>query len=311
MKLALVFSGQGSQFPNMGLDFLNHHDLSSFEKIANQILRYDIRSVLENQNDVQKQTLYAQPAILFHSIIAYETFKKMGIKPDGLLGFSLGEFAAYYASNIFSFEDVMKMITYRANVMHACTLKHKGKMAAVLYADRNLILDTCKEVSVNGYVGIANYNSKTQYVISGYEDQVNEVVMRLKSKGVRRIIELHVSGAFHSPLMKEAGEKMFKFLDDLKTNPPSYPIYLNRTSLPLEYAHLKLEIKKQIESPVLFEQSIIQMIRDGFTHFLEIGPGRVLTGLIKKIDEDVEVFNLETDQDLKLLEGWIPHEFKR
>lgn len=311
MKLGLVFSGQGSQYKGMGIDLLTL-DQHIYQQHVSNILGYDILKILKSENDELNQTLFTQPAILFHSILGYHLFKKLDVMPDGVLGFSLGEYSALYASGIFTFEDIFDIIKKRAFLMEEASLKYEGKMAAVLNADMDILKAAIHQAKVKGIIDIANYNSKTQQVISGEKIAVDEAISILKDKGVRRVIELSVSGGFHTALMSEAGEKLYQYIKDFKINPPLIPIYLNSTSYPLIFENLFLEMKNQIQSSVYFEQSILHMVDDGFTHFIEIGPGKVLSGLIKKINPDLEVINLENYNDLILVEGWLyEHGFKK
>jgi [acyl-carrier-protein] S-malonyltransferase len=313
MKLGLVFSGQGSQYQGMAIDLIESNpEFYGLINQANEILGYDILKILRGENQELSQTLYVQPAILMHSILAFSAFKKLNVRPSGVLGFSLGEYSALYASDVFCLIDIIGLIKKRAELMQEATIKYPGKMAAILNADLNIIKEAIHLASKNGVVDIANYNSPVQHVISGESACVDFVIQYLKEQGVKRVIELSVSGAFHSKLMRESGDLLYQYLKKLEVKPPTYPIYLNSTAKPLVFEELFNEMKKQIQSSVYFEQSIINMKNDGFTHFIEIGPGKVLTGLIKKIDPLLEVFNLEKQSDLNILEGWlISHGFKQ
>jgi len=304
-KLAVVFAGQGSQYTGMGLDFCDINP-KSYQKLnqASNILGYNVRSMLTSENGEMNQTLYTQPLMMLATIFAYDELLKYVSTVDGVLGFSLGEYSALYAASIFSFEDLVQIIAKRATFMHEQTQEYPGKMAAILGLDALTVEEICSKVT-SGIVVCANYNSPIQTVISGEAQAVEDAVVLCKEKGAKRAIVLNVSGAFHSPLMKEAGEKLFEALKSYQTSKPEKPLYLNSTSRPLIYNELKVEMKKQIFSPVLFTQSIEHMIEDGFTHFIEVGPGTVLSGLIRKISVNLEVTNLSSIQDLDNLKGWL------
>jgi len=305
-KLALVFAGQGSQYQKMGLDYIEANPkFLEKELTANKILGFDIREVLESDDGRINDTKYAQPLILFSSILAFETFKTLKIVPDAVLGFSLGEYSALYATNIFGFEDMMKIILKRSHLMQECALKKPGKMAAILGLSKDVVDDICKVASRDGIVISANYNSPIQIVISGENRAVIRAMELAKEMGAKRVVELNVSGAFHSPLMSEAAESLYEFIKMIPYQEPTYLIYMNTTALPLESNNLYHEMKRQIESPVYFEQSIKHMIENGITHFIEIGPGKVLSGLIKKIDINCEVINLDKYDDFINLKGWL------
>jgi [acyl-carrier-protein] S-malonyltransferase len=312
-KLALVFVGQGSQYPNMSLDFLEidkNHEKNL--KIASDILGYNVAEVLSANDERIHDTLYTQPLIMLASIINYHEFLKLDVKIDAVLGFSLGEYTAFYASNIFNYEDSIKLIEKRAQFMKNCAINNKGKMAAILGLSKEEVEEICKISSTDQIVVPANYNSANQIVISGNVDAVNKAMMLAKEKGAKRALELSVSGAFHSPLMKDAGNKLREYLNEISYKNPTIPIYMNSTANRLNHINLYNEMEAQIQSPVLFEQSIIQMIEDGITHFIEIGPGTVLSGLIKKIDINSQVNHLDKLSDLEQLKGWlVEHGFKK
>jgi [acyl-carrier-protein] S-malonyltransferase len=312
-KLALVFVGQGSQYHQMSLDFLelDHQHQENYD-IASKILNYNVIDVLKNSDDKINDTLYTQPLIMLASITNYHEFLKLGVKVDAVLGFSLGEYTALYASNIFSFEDSIKLISKRAQFMKDAASLNKGKMAAILGLSKLEVEDICKKASVNGIVVPANYNSSNQIVISGNDKAVEYAILLAKEKGAKRAIELNVSGAFHSPLMSEAGKNLRNYLNTIKYNNPVIPIYMNSTANRLDHKNLYNEMEAQIQSPVLFEQSIKKMIEDGITHFIEVGPGTVLSGLIKKIDINSQVNHLDKLSDLDQLKGWlVEHGFKK
>lgn len=304
-KLGIVFAGQGSQFIGMGLDFaaFNHQTNKMLDR-ATQLLDFDIEALLTSENGEMHQTIYTQPLMFLATVFAYEELKTLTHAIEGVCGFSLGEYSAYYAAHVFTYEDLLHIVKKRAVLMHQETLRHPGKMAAIIGLESHIVSETCQAIK-DGIVVAANYNSNVQTVISGEEQAVLQAIEQLKEKGAKRAMLLNVSGAFHSPLMKQAGLDLFDYISDIKTSTPIYPIYMNTTAQKLEVESLKEDMKKHVFSPVLFEQSIKKMADDGFTHFIEVGPGTVLSGLIKKINVNLEVTNLSKVEDLDRVKGWL------
>jgi len=305
-KLAIIFAGQGSQYTHMGLDFVEAYPfLLEKEKTASTILGFDVKEVLSSTDGKLNETIYTQPLTLLASIYAYEVLKEYHISVSAYAGFSLGEYSALYASGIFTFEQILRIIKVRSNLMHTCTLENPGKMAAILGLDSQRVEEICKHASSIGTVVLANYNSPTQSVISGDEKAVNDTIDLLKADGAKRAILLNVSGAFHSPLMKIAGDGLRSYLNSIQHGTIDTPIYMNSTAKQLLIENLYDDMEKQIQSSVYFKQTIEHMIEDGITHFIEVGPGKVLSGLIKKINMDVQVSNLDKIDDLDQLKGWL------
>ncbi len=295
-KLALLFSGQGSQYVGMGLDYK-----SKLFGDAHHILGYCPKDVLEDQHQLD-ETLYAQPLIVLKSLLGLEALKDY-VKYEGVLGFSLGEYSALYAAGVFSFEDLLKIVSIRANLMQEAALLHPGAMVAVIGLDEKGVEEVC--VALQHKVMIANYNAPDQYVISGDKENIETAMSLLKEKGARRTVKLNVSGAFHSPLMAPVSDKLRKELDGFIAHKPQLPLYMNQTALPLEFKDLYGLMAAQISHPVQFIKSIKQMKRDGFTHFLEIGPGRTLSSFVKKIDADLEVMHFDKYAELDDVKGWL------
>jgi len=305
-KLGLVFSGQGSQYTGMGLDFVEFNPLLKEKELqATQILGYDVKEVLSSSDGRLNETKYTQPLILLSTIFAYESFKSFSVEVEAVAGFSLGEYSAFYASGIFNFEQIIKLIDQRSAFMQQCAIQNPGKMAAILGLSPLEVEAICNDASSEGLVLCANYNSPLQTVISGEERAVLKAVELSKVRGAKRAIELNVSGAFHSPLMKDAGDQLYNYVKLISYHEPVFPVYLNTTAEPLDSKDLYKVMKNQIQTPVYFEQTIKNMKKKGITHFIEIGPGTVLAGLIKKIDINLEVTNLNKTTDLELLKGWL------
>lgn len=305
-KLALVFAGQGSQYPDMGLDFVEAYpSLIEKEKIASKILGFDVKEILLSRNGKINETEYTQGLVLLASIYAYEVFLTLDAEVSAVSGFSLGEYSALYAAKIFDFEQIMKIIAKRSALMQTCTLKYPGKMAAILGLSSLEVDAICEASKEKGIIVSANYNSPVQVVISGEEQAVNYACELAKERGAKRAVMLNVSGAFHSPLMKEAGDGLAQFIKEIPYRTPECPIYMNTTARPLIEDNLYQEMEKQIQLPVYFEQTIEQMVKDGITHIIEVGPGTVLSGLIKKINIEIEVAHLGKLSDLDILKGWL------
>lgn len=305
-KLAFVFAGQGSQYLGMGLDFV-HEDLKikKLSHCADDILGFHTEEMLNSE--LIHQTRYTQPLVLLSSIYSYEAVKTLGVTPDAVCGFSLGEYSALYASSIFTFKEIVELINMRALLMEESTKKHPGMMAAVIGLDVDQIQNLCQEVN---HLYPANFNSLVQTVLSGTEEAINQAEVIAKELGAKRFIKLNVSGAFHSPLMKDASASFEKLLQEYEPKEVSCDVYLNTTGEKLQLRDLKKEMAKQIIEPVQFVKAIQNMKKDGITHIVEIGPGTVLSGLIRKIDMDIEVTHIEKYTDLSALKGWLQaHEF--
>ncbi|MDV7140004.1 ACP S-malonyltransferase [Maribacter sp. TH_r10] len=290
---AYIFPGQGAQFVGMGLDLYEKYPLAQelFEN-ANEILGFPITDIMfEGAADDLKQTKVTQPAIFLHSVILS---KVMGdaFKPEMVAGHSLGEFSALVANGALNFEDGLKLVSQRALAMQkACELQ-PGTMAAVLRLDDEVVEKICGETA--GIVVAANYNCPGQLVISGEVDAINAACESLKAAGARRAMVLPVGGAFHSPLMKPAEEELAAAIEATKFSTPNCPIYQNVTTIAVSNAdEIKKNLISQLTSPVKWTQSVRNMVKDGATLFTEVGPGKVLQGLVKKIEPTAEAVSAE------------------
>ena len=291
---AYIFPGQGAQYSGMGLDLYNDSSLAKdqFEK-ANNILEFDITEIMFGGSPEDlKQTKVTQPAIFLHSVILAKTLGN-NFKPDMVAGHSLGEFSALVANNTLSFEDGLKLVTARAQAMQKACDNNPGTMAAVLALENSVVENICEEI--DGVVVAANYNCPGQLVISGEIKAIDLACEKLKEQGARRALVLPVGGAFHSPLMEEAKQELENAINNTTFNKPICPIYQNVTSLAAtDQMKIKENLIAQLTSPVKWTQSIEKMAADGATNFIELGPGKVLQGLVRKINGDIEASSLSS-----------------
>ncbi len=286
---AYIFPGQGSQFPGMGKDLFDKFEMAKeMFHASDEILGFDLSTILlkGSKEDLQ-QTRVTQPAIFLHSII---TAKVMGtdFQPDAVAGHSLGEFSALTAAGVIDFESGLKLVSQRAEAMQkACNIS-KGTMAAILGMEDKKVDEICQQIS--GVVVAANYNCPGQLVISGSIDAIESACEDLKAAGAKRALILPVGGAFHSPLMEPARAELENAIDSTSFSDPLCPIYQNSPAIAVEDP---IEIQKnliaQLTAPVRWSQSINSMIESGITNFIEVGPGKVLQGLVRKISSKVSV----------------------
>ncbi|MDA9067525.1 ACP S-malonyltransferase [Flavobacteriaceae bacterium] len=286
---AYVFPGQGAQFSGMGLDLYDQSDIAKelFDS-ANSILGFKITETMFNGSSEElKQTKVTQPAIFLHSVILAKILGD-NFKPEMVAGHSLGEFSALVSTGVISFEDGLKLVSKRATAMQkACDIQ-KSTMAAVLGLEDSIVEKVCD--SIDGVVVAANYNCPGQLVISGEINAINEACEKLKENGARRALVLPVGGAFHSPLMSPAKEELEKAIKNTIFHKPSCPIYQNVTaSAVMDENEIKNNLISQLTSPVRWTHTIQQMVEDGASEFIEVGPGKVLQGLVKKINRESEV----------------------
>ena len=285
---AYIFPGQGAQFTGMGLDLYQNSTRAKelFDK-ANQTLGFEITKIMfEGTADELKQTKVTQPAIFLHSAITAEVMGT-SFAPDMVAGHSLGEISALVANKTLVFKDGLLLVSKRAQAMQKACDSSNGTMAAVLGLENEIVEQTCK--SVKGVVVAANYNCPGQLVISGAVDAIQTACEQLKEKGARRALVLPVGGAFHSPLMAPAREQLSAAIENTQFHTPCCAIYQNVTATPiLNETEIKNNLISQLTSPVKWTQSVQQMIADGGAEFIEVGPGNVLQGLVRKINREME-----------------------
>ena len=285
---AYVFPGQGSQFSGMGKDLYDSSPLAKemFKK-ANEILGFDITKIMfEGTAEELKETKVTQPAIFLHSVILAATLGD-AFKPDMVAGHSLGEFSALVANKTLRFEDALLLVSKRALAMQKACEVEQSTMAAILGLEDNVVEEIC--ANINGVVVAANYNCPGQLVISGSIDAVNEACEKLKEAGAKRALLLPVGGAFHSPLMEPARAELATAIESTEFSEPICPVYQNVPATAVnDAATIKDNLLKQLTAPVKWTQTMQNMIADGATSFTEVGPGKVLQGLVKKVDRQME-----------------------
>lgn len=288
---AYVFPGQGAQFSGMGKDLYDNHAKAKemFTK-ANEILGFDISKIMfEGTADELKETKVTQPAIFLHSTILAAVTDNFN--PEMVAGHSLGEFSALVANGTLNFEDGLKLVYQRALAMQKACEMEKSTMAAVLGLDDAIVEGVCK--SINEVVVAANYNCPGQLVISGSILGIDKACEVLKEKGAKRALVLPVGGAFHSPLMEPARVELEAAIKATTFNKPTCPVYQNVDALPsTDIEEIKSKLISQLTAPVRWTQTVQNMVTDGATHFVECGPGKVLQGLVKKINRESEVMSV-------------------
>lgn len=300
-KIAFIFPGQGSQSVGMGKDlYENYEEAKAVFNKADEVLGRNISKIcFEGPEEDLKQTFNTQPAILTTSIAALEVLKsKLNLNPEFVAGHSLGEYGALYESGVLSLETVFKLIQKRADLM---ATSKGGSMAAVLGLDDKTVEECLKEANEVGYVAVANYNCPGQVVITGEEEALRDAEELLMASGAKRVMRLAVSGAFHSEKMRGASEEFAKYLSEFELNDAKIPVITNvDAKITTSASDFKEKMPQQIYSSVYWTQTIQKMLEEGVDTFIEIGPGKVLAGLNKKIAPETKVYNVYDKASLEV-----------
>lgn len=301
-RIAFIFPGQGAQICGMGQDFYEQTETGKrIFDMASDALGFSMTELCFEKNDRLDITEYTQPAMVTAGIAMMEVLKeRTGIKPDVAAGLSLGEYPAMVAAHVMSAEDAIKTVRQRGILMQEAVPAGVGAMAAVLAMEAEKIEEVLKPIKG---VQIANYNCPGQIVISGIRQAVDEAAVKLKENGAKRVLPLNVSGPFHSYLLEEAGEKLGRVLERVEIHTPKIPYVANVTAEYVEEAAIvKSLLVRQVSSSVRWEQSVRRMLEQGVDTFIEIGPGKTLSGFMRKIDKNARVFNIEKLDDIARLQ---------
>lgn len=303
MNLGFLFPGQASQKVGMGLDLYEQTQLGrDYFQLANELMGEDIQAIIfSGPEETLKQTRYTQPAIYIVSVILGELLLRKGITPGATAGHSLGEFSALTIAGAFDFATGLELVKLRAESMFAAGLTNPGTMAAIVGAELDTVNKICDAASQSDEIVVpANFNSPGQIVISGNRDAVRRAITAATQFGVKLAVELNVSGAFHSPLMKPAREALEKKLKDTEIHPVNFPVFINVDATPVTKSHeIRQGLIRQLENPVRWTDTILSMRDFGIDRFVEVGPGKVLSGLNRRIDRQIQSENVETESDVK------------
>lgn len=302
IKTAFLFAGQGAQYLGMAHDLYEKYDVvkDTFHQ-ASQVLGYDVRKLIDQDEEKLNQTRYTQPAILTTSVSIYRLLEENGIQADIVAGLSLGEYSALVASGALDFRTAVELVSKRGAFMEDAAPLGSGKMVAVLNTDVSVIEAACQKASEVGIVSPANYNTPSQIVIGGEVKAVDRAVELLKEEGVKRMIPLNVSGPFHTALLEPASQQLAKVLEQTEFSEFRIPLVGNTEATVMGKGQIKQLLARQVKEPVRFYDSIATMQEMGISHFVEIGPGKVLSSFIKKIDKSLSIQQVEDIESLSIL----------
>lgn len=288
MKTAFLFSGQGDQFSGMSQDLYDYSEVvrQTFEQ-ASDVLHYNMAKLCFNENDRLDQTEYTQPAILTVSVATMRLLAQKGITPDAAAGLSLGEYSALVASSALNFETAVALVAKRGKYMAQAAPAGVGKMVAVLNAPLETIETACQKASHKGVVSPANYNTPKQIVIGGEKAAVDYAVELLTEAGVRRMIPLNVSGPFHTELLAPAAKQLKETLQDVTFSQMKIPVISNTTAQVMKQDEIRHLLELQVKSPVRFYESVVSLKDLGISEMIEVGPGKTISGFMKKIDRSI------------------------
>ena len=301
-KTAFIFPGQASQYVGMGKDLYEKY--SSVRNVfdrANDIMGFDLKRVcFEGPEEELKKTYITQPAIFVHSVAVFQILREKGVQTAGVAGHSLGEYSALVAAGSLSFEDGLRLVKERGRLMYEAGRQQSGTMAAIIGLSPEQVYAICEEINASGIVQPANFNSPGQIAISGDVESVHKAIIKAKEAGAKKAVELVVSGAFHSPLMASAQQGLKKVLDETEIKEACVPLYSNVEAQAVrEASKIRQLLYEQLTKPVLWQSLIENMIKDGFEQFFELGPGKVLRGLHKRIDRSSPCLEIGTVENLE------------